>query len=324
MQACVFGAGAVGGHIAARLAKAGARVSVVARGPGLAAMRRGRLRVEAPGEAIDAEIAASDDPAQLGPQDVVIVTVKAPALPSVAAMIGPLLGPETPVVFAMNGIPWWYFYAHGGRLDGQRLPQIDPGGAVWEAVGPARVIGAVVYSACTVIEPGLVRVEGRSKLILGEPSGRMSRRLQEIAACLICGGLRCELTERIREAIWTKLLLNLAVPPLCVLAQTAQPTVIAEPACAEAVPRLLAEAAGIATAMGCAVEYDAASIVGSAARLAHKPSIAQDLELGRPMEIDGIYTVPLELGRLTGVPTPTLDLLVGLMKVKARTAGLYQ
>jgi 2-dehydropantoate 2-reductase len=323
MKACVFGAGAVGGHIAARLAKAGTRVSVVARGVGLAAMRRRGLRVEAPGEVIDAEVTASDNPAELGPQDVVVVTVKAPALPSVAAMIGPLLGPETPVVFAMNGIPWWYFHAHGGPLDGQRLPQIDPGGALWQAVGPERAIGGVVYSACTAIEPGVVRVEGRSKLILGEPDGRMSSRLEEVAGCLVRGGLRCEVTERVREAIWTKLLLNLAVPPLCVLADASQPTVISEPACAEAVPRLLSEAAGIATAMGCAVEYDAASIVGSAARLAHTPSIAQDLELRRPMEIDGIYTVPLELGRLTGVATPTLDLLVGLMKVKARTAGLY-
>ncbi len=203
MKVCVFGAGAIGGHLAGRLAEGGAAVSVVARGAQLDAIRADGLTVRAPDRTIHARVAASDDPAALGPQDAVLVAVKAPSLPSVAAGIGPLLGPETPVVFVMNGIPWWYFDRHGGPLDGRRLPRIDPGVGVREAVGPARTLGGVVYSACTVVAPGVIEVAGTgSRLVLGEPDRTAPLdRAEAIAAPLRAGGIKTVCTDHIRDEI---------------------------------------------------------------------------------------------------------------------------
>lgn len=324
MRVCVYGAGAVGGHIAARLAEGGAEVSVVARGANLAAMRANGLVVHAADREMRAKVAASDNPADLGPQDAVIVTTKAPALPAVAAGIAPLLGPETPVVFAMNGIPWWYFDAHGGALNGRRLPLLDPGEALRDAVDPARVIGCVVYSACTVLAPGIIEVENpRSRLIFGEPDGRLSERAADLAKILFAGGLDMQLTAEIRQAIWAKLLMNLSSGPIAVLSQAPPKGFYEEPAVMQTVRMMIEEGLAVATALGCAPEIDVEANILRGQSSTHKPSILQDLELGRPMEIDGIYSSVLELARLVKVPTPTLDLLVALTKVKARAAGLY-
>ena len=321
---CVFGAGAIGGHVVGRLAKGGAEVSVVARGPHLAAIQADGLHVHAPDGPIHARVRASADPAELGPQDAVVVTVKAPALPAVAASIGPLLRPDTPVAFVMNGIPWWYFHQHGGTHDGLRLDKLDPGGAVWQAVGPDRVIGGVVYSACTVTAPGVVEVESqRSRIILGEPDGRISERAEALAAALRGGGMAMEVTPRIRDAIWAKLLLNLGSGPLAVLTGAAPNRFFAEDACREAAHRILDEGAGIARAMGCAVSPDAEGQVRRGRASKHKPSILQDLELERPMEIEAIYGAPLDLARMHGVDTPLLDLLVAMARLRAQEAGLY-
>jgi 2-dehydropantoate 2-reductase len=323
MRICVFGAGAVGGHFAARLARGGAQVSVVARGAQLAAIRSRGLRVEAADATIVVPVAASDDPAALGPQDAVLVTLKAPALPALAAGIAPLLGPDTPVVFAMNGIPWWYFHAHPGPHAGRRLPRVDPGDAVWRAVGPERAIGGVVYSACTVVAPGIVRVGGaRSRLELGEPDGVLTPRLAALAAAFRAGGLPIDETMRIRDRIWTKLLLNLSTGPLCVTTQSTLGQLYEEPACVAAMHRMLAEGGAIAAAMGCPVTDDIAALLAANRDSPHKPSILQDLEAGRPMEIAALYETPLDLARLCGVPTPTLDLAVALARSRARRAGL--
>lgn len=325
MKICVFGAGAVGGHLAARLAKGGADVSVVTRGAHLEAIRANGLTVQAAHGEIHARPAASDDPRRLGPQDFVVVTVKAPSLPSLAEAIPYLLGPETPVAFVMNGIPWWYFHAHGGRLDGRRLPLIDPDDAVWNAVGPERVIGGVAYSACTVVRPGVVHVENRrSRIVLGEPENRRSSRVAALAETLAAGGIGVEVTDRIRDAIWSKLLLNMASAPFGVLAQAAPKEIYAEPAVEAAGRRVAAEALAIAEGMGCRPTHDANAQVSTYLQMDHKPSLLQDLERGRPMEIDAMLAAPLELARMAGVATPTLDLLVGLVKVRGRMAGLYR
>ena len=324
MKVCVFGAGAIGTHVAGRLAKGGAEVSVVARGAQLAAFQANGLRVRAADGEITARVAASAEAAALGPQDVVVVTVKAPSLPSVAAGIGPLLGPDTAVAFVMNGIPWWYFYGAGGVQDGQRLPKLDPGGALWRAVDPARVIGGVVYSACTVTEPGVVHVENqRSRIVLGEPDGRMSGRAEALAAVLRAGGLLMDVTERIRDTVWSKLLLNLGSGPLAVLTGCAPNRIFAEEACRDAARRILAEGAAVAAAMGCPVQPNAEGQIANGAKSQHKPSILQDLELGRPMEIEALYGIPLDFARRHGVATPTLDLLVAMVRARAREAGLY-
>lgn len=320
MRVCVFGAGAIGTHVAGRLAKGGAEVSVIARGPQLAAFQASGLRVHAADGEIQARVAASADARELGRQDVVVVTVKAPALPSVAAGIGPLLGPDTAVAFVMNGIPWWYFQG----IDGRQLPHLDPGGALSRAVHPARVIGGVVYSACTITEPGVVHVENqRSRIVLGAPDGCPSGRIEALATVLRAGGLTMEVTGRIRDTVWAKLLLNLGSGPLAVLTGCAPAQFYAEDACREATRRILAEGAAIAAAMGCPIDPNAEGQIAHGAASQHKSSILQDLEQGRPMEIDALFGVPLEFARMHGVPTPTLDLLAAMVRVRARQAGLY-
>lgn len=324
MKVCVFGAGAIGGHLAGRLAKGGAEVSVIARGAHLAAMQANGLRVIAPDGEILAKVRATDDPAALGPQDAVIVAVKAPALTSVAAGIGPLLGPDTSVTFAMNGIPWWYYHAHGGALDGTPLPRLDKDGALERVIGFRRAIGGVVYSACTVTEPGTVMVENPgNRLVIGEPDGSRSARVEALGDALSRGGITIEISERIRDVVWAKLLMNLGSGPLGVLTGGPPRDFYQEEACQAATIRVVAEGAALARAMGCLVSPDPEGQVRNAAKSGHKTSILQDLELGRPMEIDALYTVPLEMARAQGVATPTLDLLAALVRARSRTAGLY-
>lgn len=322
MKICVFGAGAIGGNLAARLAGRGREVSVVARGEHLAAIRKNGLTVETPDRPLWAKVNASAEPRDLGPQDLVIVTVKAPALPEVAAGIAPLLRDDTPVMFVMNGIPWWYFYAHGGPLDGRRLPLIDPGDAVWNAVGPQRAIGAVIYSSNTVVRPGVIRnTSGRTHLVIGEPNGEMTTRVKTIADTFNVSGAEADISPRIRDAIWTKLLANMSSNPLTFLAQTSLGAIFAEPVCVAAVRTMAEEAAAIARALGCEAHLDVDKAFAGASQ--HKPSIVQDLERGRPLELDAMFTVPAEFGKTLGVKTPMLDLFVTLMKLRARAAGLY-
>lgn len=324
MKLAVFGAGAVGGHLAVRAAQGGAEVSVIARGAQLAAIVAQGLTLEASDGIFHTRPRASHDPRDLGPQDMVLVTVKAPALPSVAAAIGPLLGPDTAVAFAMNGIPWWYFHGAGGAFEGKRLPAIDPNDAMWRAVGPERAVGGVVYSACTVIRPGVIAVENRrSRLLLGEPDGRMTSRAEALAATLRAEGMVVEVTPAIRDAIWSKLLLNLTSGPFSILTGLPPREVFTEPGCVAAAARILAEGQAIAAGLGCQTKIDAEAQVRQYLAMSHKPSILQDLELGRAMEIAALLETPLGLARLAGVATPTLDLLVALVKLRAQAAGLY-
>ncbi|MDJ0389363.1 2-dehydropantoate 2-reductase [Roseomonas sp. E05] len=324
MKICVFGAGAIGGHVAARLALGGAETSVVARGAQLAAIREKGLTITAPDGAHTVRVKAGDA-AAVGPQDAVIVTVKAPSLPQVAEAIAPLLGPETTVAFVMNGIPWWYFDRHGGELDGRRLPAVDPGDAVREAVGVGRTLGGVVYSACTVTEPGHVHVEhANNRVILGEVDGRDSPRAQAIAAYLTKGGISGEVTKQIRREVWMKLMGNLSQGPFTILSRQGMAGTLADPAVRAAVRQAMQESMAIAAAFGQGFEFDLDKRLAGSARLAHKPSILQDLELGRAMEVDALFRVPLELARLAGVETPTLDLSVALATQAASAAGLYR
>ncbi len=323
MKICVFGAGAIGGHIAARLAKGGAQVSLVARGAHLAAIQAKGLTVHAPDGTLHSRPQASADPRELGPQDAVIVTVKAPALPSVAATIAPLLKPDTPVAFVMNGIPWWYFDHHGGPHDGLRLPEADPGDALRHAIGVERTIGGVVYSAVEVTEPGVIHCEHSNiRVILGEPDGRITERAQAISAALAAGGMPSSVSSEIRREVWLKLLGNIASGPLCVLSGHGVRDTYADPVLRAASLRSAQEAAAIAEALGIAIPPERPHQVAQAT-MAHKPSILQDFELGRPMEVDSLFTLPLRLARIAGVETPQLDLLVALVKQAARAKGLY-
>lgn len=324
MKICVFGAGAIGGHAATRLSLGGADVSVVARGAQRDAIAAKGLRVSAK----DGEHTAKPrvgSPAELGVQDAVIVTVKAPALPQVAEAIGPLLGPDTTVAFVMNGIPWWYFDRHGGALDSKRLPEIDPGEALRRAVGVERVLGGVVYSACTVTEPGHIHVENAvNRIILGEPGGGESPRAQAIADCLNRGGMVGEVTGEIRTAVWSKLVTNLAFGPFAILSRLGAGSSTRDPVVRTAMARAMEEAIAIANALGQPVRMDVGKRIGELSNSVHKASILQDLELGRPMEVASMLRVPLELAKLAGVETPTLDLAVALATQQAEAAGLYK
>jgi 2-dehydropantoate 2-reductase len=324
MKICIYGAGAIGGHLAARLHRAGAEVSIIARGAHLAAIQANGLTVHAVDGEHHAPVKASSHPADLGKQDAVFVTVKAPALPAVAVSITPLLGPDTPVAFVMNGIPWWYFDHLPGPHQGKSLPRIDPDDVLRRALGPGRTIGGVVYSASAVTSPGVIHVEQpKSRFILGEPDGTLSDRVLTLSGLITRGGISGEATPAIRTEIWNKLISNLAGGTLAVLTGSAPKGVYVEPAVEHAALRMMQEATAIAQALGADPTTNHAQRIGNQRSMDHKPSILQDLELGRPMEIDGMFDAPLALAHQAGVEVPTLELLVALCKLRARTAGLY-
>ena len=325
MRICVYGAGAIGGYLAGFLAQGGAEVSVVARGPHLEAIRAYGLTVETPDSTVNVRVAASDSPAALGAQDAVIVTVKAPSLPAVAAGIPPLLGPATPVAFIGNGIPWWYFQSHGGPFDGQRLPLLDPGDALWNAVAPERVIGGVAWPASSVPAPGVVRLlSGATRgTVLGTPGGTETAGLTALAGAFRAAQLPVTITPDIRDVIWEKLAFNLSAGPMCVLTAAPVRATHEEPVLVAASRRVMAEAQALIRAIGRHVSVDVERTVDVNTRLGHRPSILQDLTAGRPMEIDALYTVALEMARMANVPMPTMELLAALIRVRAREAGLY-
>jgi 2-dehydropantoate 2-reductase len=254
----------------------------------------------------------------------VFVTVKAPALPAVAASIAPLLGRDTSVAFVMNGIPWWYFDHLPGPHAGKSLPRIDPDDVLRRALGPGRAIGGVVYSASAVTDPGVIHVEQpKSRVILGEPDGTLSERVQTLAGLITKGGISGEATPAIRTEIWNKLISNLSGGTIAVLTGSAPRHAHVEPVIKDAALRMMQEATAIAQALGADPTTDHARRIAGQGSMDHKPSILQDLELGRPMEVDGMFDAPLALAHLAGVAVPTLELMVALCKVRARSAGLY-
>ncbi|MBP7240920.1 2-dehydropantoate 2-reductase [Amaricoccus sp.] len=324
MRICVFGAGAIGGYMAAMLARAGAEVSVVARGPHLAAMQaRGLALVAAEGE-FTVPVRATDDAAALGPQDYVVLTLKAHSVPAAVPAILPLLGPGTTLVSGVNGVPWWYFHGLEGPLADTRLESVDPGGVQWEAFGPERVLGCVVYPAAEVAEPGVIRhVEG-NRFSLGEPTGERSARALRLAAALEGAGLRAPVRPRIRDEIWVKLWGNLSFNPISALTLATLDRICADAGTRGVARAMMLEAQAVGESLGVRFPIDVdRRIDGAAAVGAHRTSMLQDLEAGRPMEIDALVGAVQELGRLTGVATPVLDTVLGLIRLRARVAGLH-
>jgi len=326
MKICVYGAGAIGGHLAARLAKAGESVSVIARGAHLKAMQERGLTFIGHDQRFTVHPLATDDPAKAGPQDLVIVAVKAPALPEAADRIGPLLGPETPVVFAMNGIPWWYFHQLPGPHRDRRLERVDPDGRIWRQIGPERAIGCVVYSANEVTEPGVVHNESaRNRYILGEPDGTVSARCRHLSEALVKGGVEAPVAADIRAAIWAKLAGNVAFGPTAALTGATLDAIGKDPELNQLGRQMVAETAAVAAALGVKLGPELDRIMDpNLPRPAHKPSLLQDLERGRPMEIDGMLGTLQDLARLANVPTPQFDAVLALLQQRARMAGLYR
>ncbi len=324
MKICIFGAGAIGGYMGAKLAAAGADVSLVARGPHLRAMQERGLTLIEEGERRTVAVRAAEDPAALGVQDYVVVTLKAHSVPPVVARMQPLIGPETTIVSGVNGVPWWYFHKIGGPLEGTRLQSVDPGDAQWRGFGPDRVLGCVVYPAAEVEEPGVIRhIEG-NRFSLGEPDGSKSDRAERLSAALTAAGLKAPVRPRIRDEIWVKLWGNLSFNPISALTHATLDVLCTDPGTRGVARAMMLEAQTIAEALGVRFPIDVdRRIEGGAAVGAHRTSMLQDLDAGRPMEIDALVGAVQELGRLTGTATPTIDTVLALVRLRARVAGLY-
>ena len=324
MKVCICGAGAIGGYTGVKLAKAGADVSLVARGPHLAAMQEKGLTLIEEGETTTVPVTASDDPAALGVQDYVIVTLKAHSVPPVVSKMAPLIGPNTTIVSGVNGVPWWYFHKLEGAHEGTRLDSVDPGNVQWDGFGPDRVLGCVVYPAAEVIEPGVIKhIEG-NRFSLGEPDGSKSDRAQALSKILANAGLKAPVRPKLRDEIWVKLWGNLSFNPISALTHATLDVLCTDEGTRAVARNMMVEAQEIAERLGVKFPIDVdRRIAGGAAVGAHRTSMLQDLEQGRPMEIDALVASVQELGRVTGVPTPTVDTVLGLIRLRARTAGLY-
>ncbi len=324
MKICIFGAGAIGGYMGAKLAQAGADVSLVARGPHLAAMQaNGLTLIEESGQST-VPVTVSEDPNDLGPQDYVIVTLKAHSVPPVVDRMQPLIGPETTIVSGVNGVPWWYFHKIGGPLEGTRLATVDPGDAQWTGFGPDRVLGCVVYPAAEVSEPGVVKhIEG-NRFSLGEPDGSKSDRAVALSKALMAAGLKAPVRPKLRDEIWVKLWGNLSFNPISALTHATLDVLCTDPDTRDVARNMMLEAQEIAEKLGVKFPIDVdRRIQGGADVGAHRTSMLQDLDAGRPMEIDALVGSVQELGRVTETATPTIDAVLGLIKLRGRVAGLY-
>jgi 2-dehydropantoate 2-reductase len=318
MRIAVFGVGAVGGCVAARLALAGADVSVIARGATLAAIRERGLTLRHGGTERNATIRAVADPAELGPQGAVIICTKAYSLASAAHAVAPLLGPDTAIVPTQNGIPWWYFHRAGPPFEGERVAAVDPDGELLRALPPERVVGCVTYVAASVPQPGVVEQAASSRFVLGEPDGSASARLEAIAGALRNGGFEIDLTERIREAVWMKLWGNISLNSVSALTLARVGEMASNPGTRRVMTLMMEEMKRVAAALGVRLEMDIGQRLTQAARLGgFKTSMLQDLEAGRQLEIDALVGAVSELGRRLDVPTPTIDVVEALLRVRA-------
>ena len=323
-RVCVVGAGAVGGMIGARLAAAGTATSALARGETLKALRRNGWRlIEHDGE-IAGPVLASDDPAELGPHDVVVVAVKAHSLPELAPRLGPLVGPGTVVVPAMNGVPWWFCDGLGGPVDGLRLRSVDPDGAIASALPPSRVVGCVVHLSASTSSPGVVVHGTKHSLILGEPHGGRSDRLDLVAGLLRHAGFDVTLSQRIQDDVWFKLWGNLTMNPISVLTGTTMDHIVADPLVEQLITAIMLEAREIGRRIGTPVTQDVAERLEITRSMGPmRTSMLQDADAGRPIELDALVGAVRELGQAVDVPTPFTDALLGLTRVAARARGLY-
>jgi 2-dehydropantoate 2-reductase len=324
MKVCIYGAGAIGGWIGARLARSGAQVSVVARGATLQALQHHGLRLEEGGQLQAAPVRASSSPAELGVQDLVVVAVKAPALAEVAQAIGPLLGPETRVLTAMNGVPWWFFEGFGGPLAGTRLRTVDPDGRIAQAIPGRQIIGCVVHASCALTEPGFVRHHFGNTLIVGEPAGGASERLSALAALLQRAGHEVVVSPQIQRDAWYKLWGNMTVNPVSAITGATTDRILADDLVRGFISSVMLEAREIGARIGIPIEQLPEDRHQVTRKLgAFKTSMLQDVEAGKPVELDALVAVVRELGQLTGVATPFTDVLLGLARLHARVHGLY-
>lgn len=315
MKIGIIGAGAIGGWVAARLALAGNRVSVLARGDTLAALNRG-LSISEHGSTDLAKVRASDDPDALGVQDLLIIAVKAPALASIVESATRMTGPDTLIVPMLNGVPWWF-------LDGSPLESVDPGGRIAAAFPNDQLIGCVVHAACRRSAPGAIEVAHADKLILGEPQGGVSGRIDRLADLFEGAGIRVERSDNVRRAIWYKLWGNMTMNPVSALTLATADRILGDEQLKPFILACMAEAAAVGAAIGCPISESGEDRMAVTARLgAFKTSMLQDVEAGRTIELEALVGAPREIGRRVGVPTPSIDTLYAMTRMMAASRGL--
>jgi len=324
MKICIYGAGAIGGFLGTRLGARGHAISAVARGATLDALRRHGLRLRMQGASLQASVAASDDARDLGVQDLVVVAVKGPAMPAVARGIGPLLGPDTRVLTAMNGVPWWFFAGMPGPYADLALATLDPGGAIAAALPATRVVGCVVHASCTVAEPGVVQHVMGQRLIVGEPAGGVSPHLAALVGALNDAGFEAAASPRIQQDIWYKLWGNMTMNPVSAFTGATVDRILDDPLANGFCQAVMNEAKAVGAAIGCPIEQTAEDRNAVTRKLgAIRTSMLQDVTAGKPIELDALLTVVREIAQRAQVATPNLDALLGLTRVFARERGLY-
>ena len=317
----MFGAGAIGGYVGARLARqADAEVSLVARGPHLAAMQANGLTVKQGGETFTVHPRVTSDPKTLGHQDFVIVALKAYALPSVLDQLQPLLGRDTAILFAQNGMPWWYFHQHGGPFEGHTIESVDPQGEIWKRLGPERALGTVVWQAAAMEAPGVIVHAYGERMPIGEPSGEKTGRAMLLSRFLVDAGIKSPVRGNLRDEIWLKLWGNLSFNPVSVLTQGTLLQLATDAGTRRVIFNMMQEARAVAQALGIEFSVDTNDRIEMAAKVGnHRTSMLQDVEAGRATELDSLLGVVIELARMVGIATPTLNLVYDLTKFRTKT-----
>lgn len=324
MKVCIYGAGAIGAHIGVLMKDAGVDVSLIARGAHLRAIRENGLKLLTGGEEKVVSMPASDRPEDLGRQDYVIIALKSHQAWEVAEQMQPLLGPSTAVVTAQNGIPWWYFYGFEGQYANLQLESVDPRGRQWKAIGPERAIGCTVYPAAEIVAPGVVKHIYGDRYGFGEPTRKETDRLKLLVTAFEAAGLKPRIYPEIRNDIWLKLWGNLCFNPISALTHATLDVVATDPGTRAVSRRMMEEAEIIARRIGVHFRVDIERRINGAASVgAHRTSMLQDLEKGRPIELDALLTVVQEMGRLVEAPTPTIDVVLALTRQMGRTAKVY-
>ncbi len=319
---CVFGAGAIGGYLGAKLAKAGeADVALVARGPHLEVMKARGLSVTEAGETFTVHPQVTSDPRELGPQDFVILTLKSHALPAIIDSLRPLIGPDTTMLFGQNGLPWWYFHKHGGRFENRRLASVDPGGLLWDRIGPERALGSVIWLAAEIASPGHVVHGFGERMPVGEPSGEISVRARRLSGLLMAAGIKSPVKPNLRDELWLKLWGNLSFNPVSVLTNGTLESLARDQGARNVLRAMMQEAQAVGEALGVTFAVDVEERMDMAARVgAHRTSMLQDVDAGRPTELDALLGVVIELAQMTGIATPALKLVYDLTRFRARVA----
>jgi 2-dehydropantoate 2-reductase len=320
----IVGAGAIGGWMGVHLARTGTQVSVLARGDTLAALQQNGLQLHQGSELHTVAVKASNDAAVLGVQDLVVISVKAPALAAVAAQVGPLIGPNTVVLTAMNGVPWWFLQGFGGPVAGQSLKAVDPEGAIARALPAQHIIGCVVHASCSVDAPGVIRHHFGDGLIVGEPTGQVTPRVQALHALLKTAGFNATLSPQIQKDIWYKLWGNMTINPISAITGATTDRILDDVLVRQFISSVMLEAKTIGEKIGIPIEQQPEDRHAVTRKLgAFRTSMLQDVAAGKPVELDALVSAVRELGQLTQVDTPMTDALLGLSRLHAQGLGLY-